>query len=136
MSPYGEIEMETSFKREIHNPIELIKSFWPDANTDHIKHDPKLKKGQYKMIRGSGGDGTLEFTLEMMQDSLIHIVNGHSYFKSKKPDFDKLKRITYTVGNARHATVYGMILLKCSKTHKYPGQRERISFPVICHYEY
>tara|TARA_R110000851_G_scaffold314459_1_gene476525 strand:+ start:131 stop:514 length:384 start_codon:yes stop_codon:yes gene_type:complete len=124
------------FKKERHNPIDLIKQFWPEADISHITYDPELKKGEYKMIRGSGGDGTLHFTMEMLQDSLIHIVNECSYFKSTEPDWDKLKRIKYTVGTARHATVFGMIKLRCSSEHKYPGQRERISFPVTCEYEY
>ena len=124
------------FKKERHNPIDLIKQFWPDANANHISYDPDLKNGDYKIIRQSGGDGTLLFTLEMMQESLINLVNGHSFFKKTEPDWSKVKRIKYIVGNANHATVYGMIKLRCSDKNKYSGQRERITIPVICEYEY
>ena len=124
------------FKKEKHNPIELIKTFWPNANVEHITYDPKLKKGEYNVIRQCGGDGTLAFTLEMLQKGLIDIVNGHSFFKKTEPDWGKVKYIKYTVGDIKHATVYGMIKLKCSKTQKYPGQRERIRMPVKCEYIY
>tara|TARA_R110000744_G_scaffold349568_1_gene455221 strand:+ start:43 stop:426 length:384 start_codon:yes stop_codon:yes gene_type:complete len=124
------------FKKEKHNPIKLIKTFWPNANVEHITYDPKLKKGEYNIIRQCGGDGTLAFTFEMLQKGLIDIVNGRSFFKKTEPDWDKVKYIKYTVGDMKHATVYGMIKLKCSKTQKYTGQKERIRMPVKCEYVY
>ena len=126
----------SDFKKERHNPINLIKQFWPDANTDHITYDPELKKGEYNVIRQCGGDGTLTFTLEMLQKGLVDIANGHSFFKKTEPDWNKVKGIKYIVGDMKHVTVFGMLKLKCSKTQKYPGQRERIRMPVKCEYVY
>lgn len=126
----------SNFKKEHHNPLELIKRFWPEANVDHITYDPNLRKGDFNIIRQSGGDGTLLFTLGMLQKGLIGIANMTSFCASNEPDWSKVKSIKYTVGKMRHATVYGMIYLKCSKTHKYPGQRERIRMPVKCEYIY
>jgi hypothetical protein len=126
-----------TFKKQTHNPIDLIKRFWPEADVSHITYDPKLKKGDFNVIRQSGGDGTLTFTLEMLQKGLIGIVKMESFCKSKEPsDWSKVKAIKYTVGSMRHATVYGMINLRCSSEHKYPGQRERIRMPVKCEYIY
>jgi hypothetical protein len=126
----------SGFKREKHNPIDLIKKFWPDANTDHITYDPNLKKGDYSVIRQCSGDGTLLFTLEMLQTGLISIANSKSFFTKTEPDWSKLKGIKYTVGAMTHVTVYGMIKLRCSETNKYRGQRERIRMPVKCEYLY
>lgn len=125
------------FRKEHHNPIELIKNFWPEANVDHITFDPELIKGDFSVIRQSGGDGTLTFTIEMLQKGLVGIANMTSFCKSTEPtDWSKIKEIRYTVGKMGHATVYGMVELRCSKTPKYPGQRERIRMPVKCEYIY
>jgi len=127
----------SEFKRERHNPMELIDSFWPEANVSHITYDPTLKKGDFNVIRQSGGDGTMLFTIEMLQKALIGIVTMQSFCVSTEPkDWSKVKSIRYTIGKMRHATVFGMILLKCSKTHKYPGQKERIRMPVKVEYVY
>ncbi len=126
----------SDFKKEHHNPIYLINNFWPQADVSHISYDPKMKRGEYNVIRQCGGDGTMTFSIAMLQKGLIEIVNGQSYFKGTEPDWEKVKSIKYTVGPMRHVTVYGMIKLKCSKTNKYPGQRERIRMPVNCEYVY
>lgn len=127
----------SGFKKERHNPIELIKSFWPEANVDHITFDPDLRKGDFNIIRQSGGDGALLFTIEMLQKGLIDIVNMTSWCTITEPkDWSKVKSIKYTIGKMRHATVFGMIKLRCSETQKYPGQRERIRMPVKCEYIY
>lgn len=127
----------SKFRREKRNPIDLIRKFWPEASTDHITYDPDMKKGDYSIIRQSGGDGTLLFTLAMLQSGLVSIVNQQSYWKPTEPkDWSKVKGIRYVVGPMRHATVFGMIYLKCSETQKYPGKRERIRMPVKCEYVY
>ncbi len=126
----------SGFKRERHNPLNLIKSFWPKANTSHVTYDPNLKKGDFYIIRQCGGDGTLFFIQEMMQEGLMNIVNCQSYCKSKEPDWDKVKGVKYTLGSINHATVYGMIKLRCSSEYKYPGQRDRIRIPVKCEWIY
>lgn len=126
----------SDFKREKHNPLELIKNFWPDADSSHIKYDPSLKKGDFNIIRQSGGDGTLAFTLVMLQEGLLNIVNKSVFCTSKEPDWSKVKDVIYTLGDMKHVTVFGMIFLKCSKTHKYPGQRERTRMPVKCEFIY
>jgi hypothetical protein len=120
-----------------HNPIKLINQFWHTASTKHIIYEPSLKKAEYNIIRESGGDGTYLFTFQMLQSVLIDIVNGTSFFKNTEPDdWSKIKNIEYTIGDIRHVTVFGMIYLKISSTHKYPGQRERARIPVKCKYIY
>lgn len=124
--------MKSSFSRQKHNPLELIKQYWPDADVSHIEFDPSLRRGKYSIIRGSGGDGTLSFTTQMLQESLIPLLNMQSYYRPELPDdCNDIKAIKYRVGWMRHVTIFGMVYLKCSKDHKYPGQRERIRLPVI-----
>ena len=125
----------SDFKRERHNPVELIKEFWPDAPVNHITYDPEMLEGEYNVIRQTTSDGTLAFTLEMLQRGLIEIVNMQSLCIPTKPkDWSKVKAIKYTLGKMRHATVFGNVNLPCSSTRKYPGQRERIRMPVKCEY--
>ena len=129
--------MGTSFKRQKHDPIELINGFWPDADISHIKYDPDMTHGEYEIIRQSGGDGTLYFTHQMFREALIRLVIQDTFFKPKTPEtWDNIKAIHYTIGPMKHVQVFGMIRLRCSETAKYPGQRERIRIPVISELEY
>jgi len=125
-----------SFKREKLNPIDLISQFWPNADHSHLTYDSSLKMrgGQFDIIRYCGGDGTLAFTIDMLQDVLVNPMNMASHCKSDNVDFDKIKKINYTIGPVYHSTVYGSIELKCGG--KYTGQRERARMPVICNYIY
>lgn len=122
------------FLKCTHDPLELIKQFWPEAETDHITYDPNMKKGDWDIIRWYGHDGTLMFTREMLQEGLINIVNQLSYYKPTEPDWNKVIGINYVIGPMRHATVFGMVKLRCSKTRLYPGVKERIRIPVKCEY--
>ena len=114
-----------------HDPIKLIKKFWPDADISHITYDPNLYKGEYEIVRQSGGDGTMFFTIQMLQEALLPIVNCTTCFKPKIPKNPTLYHIRYKIGALKHVIVFGMIYLRCSKNHKYPGQRERVRLPVI-----
>ena len=124
--------MDNSFSKEYHNPIDLIEKWWPEADISHIEYDPDMKKGEYQIVRQSGGDGTMLFTIQMLQEALIPLVNMSSFYKPKAPkSWGNIKGIKYRIGPIKHATVFGMIKLRCSKTHKYPGQKERVRIPVI-----
>jgi hypothetical protein len=125
-----------SCKREYHNPMELIKQWWPDADVSHITYDPEMrdKDRDYWRMEQSGGDGTLLFTIQMLQSALLPLLNKSTYFKRNEPDWSKVKDIRYTIGKMRHVTVFGMVWLRCSTTSKYPGQKERVRIPVKCEY--
>lgn len=127
------------FKKQKHNPIGLAQKLWPEIKESHLIHielDEKLKPhhGQFDIVRQSGHDGTLLFTLQMLQDVLINPINMQSHFKGDDIDFDKLKSITYKVGMIYHSTVFGRIKLKSGGVHY--GQVERARMPVICEYIY
>lgn len=124
----------SSFEKEILNPLELMARWYP-GRVDHIKFDSKLQKGDYFMRRQSSHDGTASFTFQMFESAFLPLVNMSSVSKSTCPkNWEEVIAIRYTVGPMRHAKVFGKILLACSNTHKYPGMRERISFPVVCEY--
>jgi len=126
----------SSFQKKTHNPLDLIKQFWPDANTSHITYDGSLRKGDFSVIRESTHDGTLFFTLEVLQKALLGLVNGTSYCTSHDIDWDRLVKVQYRVGSIRHAVVFGDVKLRCSDAQLYSGQRERIRMPVTCEYIY
>ena len=129
--------MKDSFKKERHNPMELMRVWWPNADLSHIKYDPNMKKGEYYIVRQSGGDGTILFTIQMLQEALLPIINKQSYCRSMEPtDWSLIKDVQYKIGPIKHVTCYGMIFLKCSTEHKYPGQRERVRMPVCCDFIY
>jgi len=118
-----------------HNPLELIKKWWPNADVSHIEYDPSMSKGDYSIIRQSSHDGTLLFTLQTMQEALLPIVNRQSYFKTEPPEnWSDVVNIKYKIGPMRHAVVFGDFATsdECGRVHEHPGQRERVRIPVIC----
>ena len=121
----------SGFERCKYNPIELMRKFWVDPPLDHITYDPKLFKGDYYIIRQGGGDGTLIFTYNMIMNTLKNIVCQTSYSKSNVPDPSRDHIGTkYIIGPLRYSVVYGQVWLKCSKTHKYPGMKDRARIAV------
>lgn len=127
----------SDFSRGYHNPMELIKQYWPDADTSHIEYDPNMKSAdrEYWRIESCGHDGTLMFTVEMFQKCLLPLLNRTTHYVSSAPDdWGKVKDIKYKIGRIRHAIVYGKVELRCGG--KYPGLRERVRIPVICKYVY
>lgn len=129
----------SNFNKKRHNPIELTRAWWPDANIDHITYDPNMKNKDrdYWRIEESGGDGTLLFTIKMLQKLLLPLINKTTYYnQTPKELLEKAIDIRYTIGDIKHATVFGMVYLRCSKTQKYPGQLERVRIPVKCEYIY
>jgi len=116
----------SNFRRDKYNPKDIIKQFWPNADSSHITYNPDLKDSQrdYWVRRETGHDGTLYFTYEMFQKALIELMNKHSYCSSRPPEFEKVKDIKYTLGPMKHSVVFGQIKLKCSEEDFYPGQQE------------
>lgn len=120
-----------SFIKQKHNPIELIKQWWPNADISHIEYDPDMKASdrQYWRVEQSGGDGTLLFTIEMLQKALLPLINKTTSYKPTIPCTPC--DIKYKIGDMRHVIVFGIVELRCGK---YPGQRERVRIPVRCEY--
>ncbi len=126
----------SDFRRDYHDPMELIKQYWPEADVSHIEYDPEMKAAdrEYWRIEGCGHDGTMMFTIEMLQKCLLPIVNMTTHFVPTEPsDASKLKAINYKIGKIRHVTVFGMVELRAGR---YPGQKERVRLPVVCEYVY
>lgn len=121
--------MQTS--RHFFNPIAWLEN--RGVNCSHITFDPALKP-EYRIIRGTTHDGTLLFTEEVIGKALAPLANRSSFYKHTEPDWEMVKEVRYTVGLARLATVFGQVMLPCSATQTYPGQRERITVPVRCEY--
>jgi len=124
--------VRSHFRRELHNPLELMRAWWPDADLSHITYNPKMKRRdrKYWRIEQAGGDGTLAHSVEMMQKLFLPLMNKTSYYLPDEPsDFRSVKDIRYAIGPVSHATVFGYVELRCGG--EYPGQRERVRMPVI-----
>jgi hypothetical protein len=118
-------------ERRYFNPIDWLAARGVDCS--HITFDPTVTP-EYRIIRGSTHDGTFMFTDELYGRALGPLANRSSFYKGTEPDWSKVESVRYTVGLARHATVYGKVMLPCSTTQPYPGQRERLTIPVRCEY--
>ena len=117
---------------QTYNPMQLINGFWPGADTQHIKYDPDMKKGQYFIITGSTHDGTLAFTYQSLQKMLARLLNMQTHYKPETPEsWTTVKQINYTVGPIKHASKYGMVKLGIGDG-RYPGIHERFKMPVTC----
>ena len=114
-----------AFERHRINPIDWMRARgWP---VDHITYDPKMRKGDYSIIRGSTHDGTLLFTQELIEEALVHLAAKASFHKPREAEFNAAKDVRYVVGPMRMATVFGRVNLPAGR---YPGQRERVRIPV------
>jgi hypothetical protein len=120
------------YSRERLNPLEVIKRLWPKATVDHITFDPNVKK-QYSVIRASSHDGTLVFTIELLEKTLIDILVGGSFYRPDEPDWSRNPTPKYTVGWIRHSTVFGRVNLPAGNMR---GQRERMRMKVRVEWSY
>lgn len=128
----------SNFSKKYHNPIDVLKSYWPDADLSHIEYDPSLRlegihsHGGVYRAQQSTHDGTSIFIHELIGQLLLPIVNMVTFIKSHPPkNWDKVTGIKYTVGPIRHSTVYGRVDLPVGKFH---GQKDRVRMPVLCSY--
>jgi hypothetical protein len=119
----------SNWTRERINPVEELKRRgWP---TDHITYDPNMRKGDYSINRQQTHDGTMLFTMQMIEEPLALLAFRQTFHKPREKEFlDNEEGVRYVVGPMRLATVFGTVKLPCSETSKYPGQRERLRLPV------
>lgn len=128
-------DCSSKFKKLRHNPVELIKRYWPEADMSHIEYNPDMKgcDRDYWRIESTGHDGTLAFTEQMLQKALIPLMNKSTYYnQTPKEILDEVKDIRYIIGDMRHAVVFGEAELKCGGL--YPGLKESVKIPVKCEY--
>lgn len=104
---------------------------WLDGYEPHITFDANVEP-QYYIVRQTTHDGTCMFSTEMFQDAMGPLLGGYSYYKPMGIPPDGCD-VVYTVGEARHVSVFGKVNLPCGR---YPGMRERIRIPVKCEYKY
>jgi hypothetical protein len=109
------------WQRDRIDPVAWLQKHGVD--TSHITYDPKMRRGEYSIIRGSAHDGTYCFTLELIGKTLVHVADKSSYCKSK--GWQPNQR--YVVGPLRLATVFGTVNLPCGR---FPGERQRTRMPV------
>ena len=91
-----------NFKRAFHNPLELITQWWPGTDISHIHYDPDMKSSErdYWRVGQSGGDGTMAFTMQMLQEVLLPLLNKESYYNQvPEEDIKRAVDIEYTIGN-------------------------------------
>lgn len=112
----------SNWSRQRLNPVDQLKML--GLPCDHITYDPKLRRGEYDIIRGSTHDGTLIFTRELISKALINLADRSSYYKPK----GWKEGMRYRVGPVRIATVFGTVNLPCGR---FPGERQRVTIPVI-----
>lgn len=82
----------SNFSRARYNPLELIELHWPGTDVSHITYEPKLK-GHFTEVACCFNDGTLAFTIDMIEDVLSELVSGQSGANR------------FVVGDIKHATV-------------------------------
>lgn len=130
---------DSQFRRELHNPKELIAKLWPDADSSHITYDENFNNADrdYWVRRQTGHDGTSIFTIQMFEKAFIELMNKQAAPTHRLPDPAKnLVDIKYVIGPMKHATVFGQVKLGCSETNLYPGQKERVKMAVKVEYVY
>jgi hypothetical protein len=119
------------------NPIEEISynlqrnGYGEGLIVGHITHNKEVNEDyQYQIIRESTHDGTVIFTMELINDSLSRLIKKESYLKGSITDDEllKLKDVHYTIGDMKLETEYGV------KAKFGSGVRQKVSIPVKVEY--
>lgn len=112
------------------NPIEFISKFLEQNGfgkglvLEHIDYDSSINSDyDFQIIRSSNHDGTLLFTMMLLEDVVEPIIRKQSVHKDYVDT--PLKDIKYTVGDIKLESVF--------KDYK---QYETASLPVKCEYIY
>lgn len=109
-----------------HNPLELIQQWWPTASTDHITYDPDMVEGEFSIIRGSTHDGTLLFSIQILEKVLVPVLSCSICHAKRQPPAGA--KLQYTVGPVTVEILKtGLVDLPVGKR---PGQVEQASMPV------
>jgi hypothetical protein len=120
----------SEFRRQLLDPIELIKEFWPEADvSSFIEYDPEMRSGErdfWRRNRG-GSDGSPALTAWQLQELLLPLVNREVCLGS---DAKKAVDCRYRIGKIRLATVYKMVCFGSEKDNKHPGQIVDAKVPV------
>ena len=120
----------SSCQRERWDPVRYCRE--NGVEPTNITYDPKLRKGDYSIIRQQSHDGTHIFFHDMMRTIVNLLLKRESYY-AKNPPHEGLRDIRYTVGPIRCAIVYGRVTVGCGEIS---GQRERYRMPVKVEYVY
>lgn len=112
--------------RQRIDPMEYLKNVHGIV-PPHITYDPKMRKGDYNVIRQSAHDGTFAFTYELLDIALKPIVEKRAYYKARTDEYMAAKDVRYVLGPLRLSTVTGTVDLPCGR---YPGERQRTRMPV------
>jgi len=127
----------TNTNEEILNPIEIMEGYgW---KIPHVTFDSNLQKGRdsegcevHEIVRRSAHDGTLAFTIELLQISLIDLANKDLVCKEWKINIENLLRdIHYTIGNIHLVSTSGMVELPAGN---FPGVIQEVRIPVKIKY--
>ena len=120
--------LKTSRDRmDLNAAMRLIGAKW--AGEPHIKFDPNLIP-QYRIRRASSHDGTMIFSIELMQKALTPLFDLSSYYKPMGEPPEGMSQ-KYTIGRIKRFSVYGRVKLPVGM---YPGERECVVIPVSCEY--
>ncbi|MFC8685966.1 hypothetical protein [Brevibacillus porteri] len=122
------------------NPMNQISGILKSNGYDesvvlsHVKYDQSINEDyDYQIIRSSSHDGTLLFTMSLMDKALLPLLNKQTYCSNTitEEELKKISDIEYTIGDIRLETEFGMQDLP---TGRYPGQTDTVYIPVRCKY--
>ena len=124
------------------NPIEVISEMLKRTQTQVKDYEGTIKLGhikfnkdiipEYHLIRESTHDGTMIFTQELLDKSLLCLINRTTCFIPTQPkDASTVKDIKYTIGEITLTYEFGIKDLPCGKCE---GVTNTMSIPVRCEY--
>ncbi|RNB59446.1 hypothetical protein EDM57_04705 [Brevibacillus gelatini] len=127
-------------KQTVINPIEYISSilesngYGKNLVLGHIKYDQAVNEDyDYQVIRSSSHDGTILFTMMLVDEALNPIINKTTYCTKTitEEELKKLVDIEYIIGDIKMETEIGVQDLPAGR---YMGQTDTVYIPVRCRY--
>lgn len=127
-------------KQTLINPVEYIsqalekRGFGKNLVIGHIKYDQNVNENyDYQVIRSSSHDGTMLFTMMLIDQALDALIGKKTYCTNTitNEELKQLTDIEYFIGDIRIETEYGMQDLPAGR---YSGQTDTVYIPVRCKY--
>lgn len=127
-------------KQTLINPINRISNilesngYGSNLVLEHIKYDQTINDDyDYQIIRSSSHDGTLLFTISLMDKALLPLINKQTYCNNTitQEELKNTTDIEYIIGDIRVETEFGMRDLPAGR---FSGQTDTVYIPVRCKY--
>lgn len=117
------------------NPMDRLKEILSynkiEGVPDYITYDENVNNDfDYELTASSSHDGTILFTLSLIEKVMVAFLNKQVIDPSKMSEVNKLNDIKYSIGDITIESEYGV------KVKHFTGMKDTLKIPVKFEYVY